>query len=71
METYIPPALLDRADLLAEEAELVSERGINWRGRMKELGTYGLSGGSASDRRSIVQFMAALETRRMETGSLR
>lgn len=57
-------ALTTRADLLAEEAALVEERGINWRGRLAELGSfYGRSGGSALDRRLIIEAMARLEAR--------
>jgi hypothetical protein len=54
-------ALVTRADLLAEEAALVAERRITWRGRLRELGDYGTRGGSAADRRSIVEALAALE----------
>lgn len=54
-------ALVTRADLLAEEAALIEERGITWRGRLAELGGYGRTGGSAADRRAIVEAMAALE----------
>lgn len=54
-------ALTTRADLLAEEAALVLERRISWRGRLAELGDYGTSGGSASDRRAIVEGLARLE----------
>ena len=53
--------LVHRPDLLAEEASLVAERGINWRGRLADLGGYGRSGGSAGDRRLIVEAMAKLE----------
>lgn len=56
-------ALTTRADLLAEEAALVCERSINWRGRLHELGDYGTRGGSAMDRRLIVEAMARLEAR--------
>lgn len=59
-----PPALTERADLLAEEAKLVCERGISWRGRLNELGDYGRAGGSALDRRTIVEYLAAVEAER-------
>jgi hypothetical protein len=55
-------ALTTRADLLAQESALVCERRITWQGRLGELGDYGLSGGSAADRRLIVEAMARLET---------
>jgi hypothetical protein len=54
-------ALVSRADLLAEEAALVVERRLTWSGRLAELGDYGRSGGSAADRRLIVEAMAAME----------
>lgn len=54
-------ALTTRADLLGEEAAEVQRRGISWRGRLRELGDYGTSGGSAADRRAIVEALAALE----------
>lgn len=54
-------ALVTRADLLASEATLVSERSITWVGRAAELGDYGCAGGSAMDRRLIVEAMADLE----------
>lgn len=54
-------AMSTRADLVAEEAETVRRRRISWRGRLSELGDYGTSGGSASDRRAIVEAFAAME----------
>lgn len=54
-------ALTTRADLLEEEAALVAERGITWAGRLAGLSGYGYSGGSAADRRQIVEGMVALE----------
>ena len=54
-------ALTTRPDLLAEEAKHVSESNLNWRGRLRELGDYGRTGGSAGDRRLIVEALAALE----------
>lgn len=54
-------ALVTRPDLLAAEALIVSERRIKWAGRLVELGCYGTSGGSAADRRRIIEAMAALE----------
>lgn len=56
-------SLFERPDLLAKEALLVSSHHINWRGRLAMLGDdYGSTGGSALDRRAIIEFMAALET---------
>ncbi len=57
-QTFI---LTTRPDLVAAECLIVSERGINWNGRAKELGRYGTSGGSAADRRTIVETFAAME----------
>lgn len=54
-------ALTTRADLLEEEAATIRRRRISWRGRLAELGTYGRSGGSAADRRAIVEALASLE----------
>jgi hypothetical protein len=55
-------ALLSRADLLAAESAIVSERHINWHGRLAEMGSYGKhDGGSAGDRRAVVEAMCALE----------
>jgi hypothetical protein len=54
-------ALVTRPDLVAKEAELVSASNRNWRGRLHDLGDYGRSGGSAADRRRIVEAFAALE----------
>jgi len=54
-------ALTTRSDLLAEEAALVAAGSINWRGRLRQLGDYGTRGGSAMDRRLIVEAMARLE----------
>lgn len=56
-----PRALTQRPDLLAEEAHRVYRNGLTWRGRFKQLGSYGTSGGSAADRRAIVEYMARLE----------
>lgn len=53
--------LVERSDLLAEEAAKVAASGRNWRGRLADLGDYGTSGGSASDRRRIVEVLAAIE----------
>ena len=57
-------ALTTRADLLAEEAALVAVGAINWRGRLRQLGDYGTRGGSAMDRRLIIEAMARLEGQR-------
>lgn len=54
-------ALTTRADLLEEEAATIRRRRISWRGRLRELGSYGTTGGSAADRRAIVEALAALE----------
>lgn len=54
-------ALTTRADLLAEEAALVVEQRITWAGRLAQLGDYGTRGGSAADRRQIIEAMASLE----------
>ena len=54
-------ALTTRADLLAEEAEEIQRRRISWRGRLRELGDYGTTGGSAADRRAIIEALAGLE----------
>lgn len=54
--------LTRRNDLLAREAELVRDQRITWRGRLAQMGDYGsFGGGSATDRRLIVEAMAALE----------
>lgn len=54
-------ALTTRADLLEEEAAEVRRRRISWRGRLAELGNYGTTGGSAADRRAIIEALASLE----------
>lgn len=54
-------ALVHRPDLLATEAKIVSDRNITWVGRLRDLDSYGRSGGSAMDRRMIVEFMAEIE----------
>jgi hypothetical protein len=54
-------ALVTRADLVASEAELVSSQHLTWAGRLAQLAGYGRSGGSALDRRLIVEAFAALE----------
>ena len=57
-----PRALTVRADLLEAECRSVRERRLTWRGRLKEMGEYGaVGGGSAADRRAIVEFMASVE----------
>jgi len=53
--------LLQRPDLLADEAHIVATRRVTWGGRLAQIGDYGTSGGSAADRRSIIETMAALE----------
>ncbi|MBJ7469667.1 MAG: hypothetical protein JHD16_00115 [Solirubrobacteraceae bacterium] len=54
--------LTRRADLLADEAQTHSRRpSIGWTGRLEELGEYGRSGGSAADRRQIIETLAAIE----------
>ena len=55
--------LVDRPDLLAEEAKIVSERRLTWRGRLREFGDYGTTGGSAADRRAIVEALAQMESK--------
>lgn len=67
--TFIPSALVERPDLVAKACDRKMESGLNWRGLESSLGVYGLSGGSAGDYRSIVQWFAAIERRRVETGS--
>lgn len=53
-----------RPDLLRSEAEIVRDRRITWAGRLAELGEFGrFGGGSALDRRLIVEGMAELEGR--------
>lgn len=54
-------ALVNRPDLLAAEAALKVERRQTWTARLRELGDFGKCGGSAADRRLIVEAMAALE----------
>lgn len=54
-------ALVTRPDLVASEAQIVSDEGINWKGRLAMLGDYGTRGGSAGDRRLIVEAFAAME----------
>lgn len=55
-------AMTTRPDLLRSEAEIVRDRRITWNGRLAEMGDYGFGGGSALDRRLIIEGMAALET---------
>lgn len=54
-------ALTTRSDLLEAECAQVRRRRISWRGRLAEMGDYGRGGGSAADRRLIIEAMAALE----------
>lgn len=55
-------ALTRRADLLASEAGIVSSAKMTWAGRLRSLGTdYGRSGGSAADRRAVIEAMVAIE----------
>lgn len=63
MNTTIDLACLTRrADLLAEEARIVAGGlGMTWANRLRDLGDYGRSGGSAADRRQIVETLAAIE----------
>lgn len=64
--------LTRRTDLLADEAEMIAENlGKTWADRLRDLGDYGRAGGSAADRRQIVQTMAYIEGGRVmvpETG---
>ena len=79
-ETDIPDALIDDPDTLASESYAVARREITWRTRLRELmstdpGDLFLNAARQNPRfqrrLEIVQFFAGLETRRMETGSLR
>lgn len=54
-------ALTTRSDLLAAEAKCVSRDQVTWAGRLAALGDYGTTGGSAADRRRIVEALAAIE----------
>lgn len=53
-------ALSSRTDLLAAEAALVSERRITWAGRFAEMRDFGRAGGSAMDRRLVIEGMAVI-----------
>ena len=57
-------ALVERSDLLEAEASLHQESGLTWAGRLNQLGSYGTSGGSAGDRRLIVEALTILEATR-------
>lgn len=55
-------ALTTRPDLLEAEACKVRQSRKTWAGRLADLGDYGKhGGGSAGDRRLVVEAMAALE----------
>ncbi len=54
--------LTRRADLLTEEAKVVGGAlGMTWGERLRDIGDYGRSGGSAADRRQIIETLAAIE----------
>lgn len=54
--------LVERPDLLAEEATRVAAARITWWRRLADLGgDYGRSGGTPADRRAIVEAMVAFE----------
>lgn len=58
--------LTRRTDLLAEEAEMIVENlGKTWADRLRDLGDYGRSGGSAADRRQIIETLAHIERGRV------
>lgn len=59
-------ALATRADLLAEECRIKMMDRVTWAGRLAALGDYGSTGGSAADRRLIVEAMAAIEKGRKD-----
>lgn len=54
-------ALVTRADLLEAECRVRQAEGVTWAGRARALRDYGRSGGSAMDRRLLVEAMAELE----------
>lgn len=56
-------ALVNRADLLESECAVVREQRINWHGRKRQTEGMGRGGGSALDRRLIIEAMAKLEAR--------
>lgn len=61
-------ALVNRLDLLSDEVALVHRQRITWESRLAQLGeSYGTSGGSAADRRRLIEAMAAAE--RIANGS--
>lgn len=55
-------AMVNRPDIVAQEAGIVRHRRLNWRGRLAEIGDLGLrGGGSTADRRQVIEGFAALE----------
>jgi hypothetical protein len=54
-------ALVSRSDLLSAECHAKTVQRLNWHGRLSRLEGYGVSGGSAGDRKLIVEALASLE----------
>ncbi len=44
-----------------QERRIVAERGLTWTERLRQMGSYGTSGGTAGDRRAFVKRMATEE----------
>jgi hypothetical protein len=54
-------ALTQRADLLESECAIKQDMGLTWNGRREQMRGTGQSGGSALDRRLIIEAMAIIE----------